>query len=241
MVDEKTGALYGHIILGSSTTFLVYITPAIAVFEDIRQSLTAVVTIPTCPPSASSLDQGTQPHNSFFDNKLPCDFVGWGGCNEVFDVRNLTGWLDHVERVHLGTNLPRKVMCWFCARQFDAASSNIPQLRDNFRRRIRHISNHIVNEKKGEDDIRPDWHYAEHLHKHGFISDQIYAQAMEWCDFVQYPTGRITGIHHPSFVPPSRQTQRDEQQQQVIVDGDKERRRHRTHRHRHKKSDISSI
>lgn len=69
-----TSYLEAH-ILGSSTTFLVYITPAIAVSEDTRQSLTAVVILPTCPPSASSLDQGTQPQNSFFDDKLPCDFV----------------------------------------------------------------------------------------------------------------------------------------------------------------------
>lgn len=56
VVDEETGSLYGHIILGNPTACLAYIVPAIDVFEDIRQSLAAAVTIPTSDGVSSDFD-----------------------------------------------------------------------------------------------------------------------------------------------------------------------------------------
>lgn len=173
--------------------------------------------------------------------EIPCDFLGWSGCDERFTVYRPRAWLDHIESAHLrGKKFPPKVKCWFCDVVFTAKSSSPEDCRRNSSDRLNHISDHIRNENVGEDDILPDWHYAEYLHGKKLITEEVYAQAMEWRDVVRYPDGslskvpQMSGIHKPSFTPPSRQAQQ-ERNTQVIVDNDKERRRHRSHRsHRHR-------
>lgn len=171
--------------------------------------------------------------------ELPCDFVGWGTCNRSFPLRRRDDWLAHV-RSHLKNEYPRKVMCWFCSELFDAGSQDSRRRRENFERRMNHIYRHISEElvDPNPDDIRPDWYYAEHLYKHHLITVETYNQAKAWRDSVQYPNGSVSlvhemsGIHHPSFVPPSREAQRYSNAE-VIIAGDRERRRHRSHHHRH--------
>ncbi|RYP14990.1 hypothetical protein DL765_005987 [Monosporascus sp. GIB2] len=106
---------------------------------------------------------------------LPCEFVGWSSCNQTFDVDNLHDWFEHVEQYHLGDKFPRKVMCWFCPKTFKVSkSANKDERRINFWTRVQHIQKHIKGGRKGVDDIRVDFDYAEHLHSAGLITDEVY-------------------------------------------------------------------
>ncbi|RYP13273.1 hypothetical protein DL765_006947 [Monosporascus sp. GIB2] len=66
-------------------------------------------------------------------------------------------------------------MCWFCPETFKVSkSANKDERRINFWNRVQHIQKHIKGGRKGVDDIRVDFDYAEHLHSAGLITDEVY-------------------------------------------------------------------
>ncbi|RYP50112.1 hypothetical protein DL768_004316 [Monosporascus sp. mg162] len=170
---------------------------------------------------------------------LPCDFVGWGACNETFDVDDFHGWVGHVEQDHLGHNFPRKVMCWFCSETFKVGkSASQDEYRTNFWNRMQHIQNHIRGDRKDEHDIRVDFHYAEHLHSAKLISDDIYRRARRAKDVIPYPDGShrhvplARDIYPASFVPPEMRLQKERETQIPVDTRREEKDRRRPHRKR---------
>ncbi|RYO86289.1 hypothetical protein DL764_009028 [Monosporascus ibericus] len=165
---------------------------------------------------------------------LPCDFVGWSACNEKFDVDDLHGWVGHVEQYHLFDNFPRKVMCWFCSETFKVGkNASKDERRTNFWSRMQHIQTHIRRDRKGEDDIRVDFHYAEHLHSAGLISEEVYHLARTRRDVIPYPDGSrrllplARDIYPSSFVPQGRLLQQERATQMRVNDPREEKRRRR--------------
>ncbi|RYO92722.1 hypothetical protein DL766_003452 [Monosporascus sp. MC13-8B] len=198
-------------------------------------SLTSVPTVASEYGLALGQNAATGPY-------LPCDFVGWGSCNEIFDVDNLHDWFEHVEEYHLGDNFPRKVMCWFCPKTFKVSkSASKDERRINFWNRLQHIQKHIKGGAKDENDIRVDFDYAEHLYSAKLITEEVYRLARKATDRISYPDGSrswvpyIRDIYPPSFVPQERLLEQ-ERAKQVKVDGQREERERRRHHHHRKTS-----
>ncbi|RYP40192.1 hypothetical protein DL767_001907 [Monosporascus sp. MG133] len=184
--------------------------------------------------SEYELALGDQSQNTATGAYLPCDFVGWSACNETFDVDDLHGWVGHVEQYHLGDSFPRKVMCWFCSATFNVGrSASKDERRTNFWNRMQHIQHHIRGGRKGENDIRVDFHYAEHLYSAGLISEEVYRLVRKARDRIPYPDGSrrlvplVRGTYPSSFVPPERLLQQERAQQMRVDDQREERERRR--------------
>ena len=104
---------------------------------------------------------------------LPCEFVGYSGCEMTFDVDDVHNWIEHIAREHLGDKLPKKAFCWFCDDiKFD--SRVVGDRRLNFEQRMWHIRDHFVEEGRTINSIRPDHHFNTHLRDNGLIGEDTY-------------------------------------------------------------------
>ncbi|KAI0542131.1 hypothetical protein GGR58DRAFT_338920 [Xylaria digitata] len=157
---------------------------------------------------------------------LPCEFVGYGGCDMVFSLDDYEGWIEHIIQDHLQDNLPRKVVCWFCD-QFDFDSRRTSDRRQNFDQRMYHIRDHFLNERRTIHDIRPDHHLNTHLHNSGLIQDEVYHSVRRW-DEVPQPSW----ILPHDGVPPGWYERESREQIEYSNPHDEERRHRRHHQHR---------
>ncbi|XXG97024.1 Serine/threonine protein kinase [Hypoxylon texense] len=154
---------------------------------------------------------------------LPCELVGLGSCDIAFNYDRAEEWIDHIIR-HLRDKLPLKGACWFCDDfLFDAKATAQGDRHMNFQYRMEHIRGHIADGKTA-NDIRPDYHMIEHLHKNGVISETSYNQAKEWSEMPCKKSG-MDHIHRPDFVPPERRAQAYHNSK-VVVEPER-RRRHK--------------
>lgn len=162
---------------------------------------------------------------------LPCEFVGYGACNEQFDPLDTEQWIEHIIVDHLQNQLPNKSNCWFCDNyDFDARRDRIDKM-TSFRNRLEHVRSHILDEGCGADGIRPDFDLVAHLWKLRLISQRVYDAAQR---YREGPRSRVTGIYRYDFIP-EEQIQREEQNQRVVVSEPKHR--ERSHKHRSGRDD----
>jgi hypothetical protein len=116
---------------------------------------------------------------------LPCEFVGYGYCDETFDLDDVDSWINHIISQHLDNHLPKKAVCWFCDDySFDFKDVNCNR-RHNFDNRMYHIREHILEERRMDSKIRPDHHLNDHLRKYGLISDDAYIHARRYDEIAQ--------------------------------------------------------
>lgn len=123
---------------------------------------------------------------------LTCEFVGYNDCNQEFGLNNVNDWINHMAADHLGNRFPTSSKCWFCTRNFEAASLDLSGLWACYRNRMLHIAEHF---RSGWTyaDMRPDYFFLEHLNENDLIHPARYEAAKEWHEVPQieglYPAG----------------------------------------------------
>ncbi|KAI1781159.1 hypothetical protein F4818DRAFT_436352 [Hypoxylon cercidicola] len=153
---------------------------------------------------------------------LPCEFVGYGSCDVVFNFDRTEDWIEHIITRHLHDKLPAKTVCWFCDDfPCDAKVTAQGDRRMNFQYRMEHIREHIADGKTA-NDMRPDYHMIEHLHAHRLITDRAYNQAKGYSEM---PCGssHTTHIYPPNYVPPEREKERYHKDK-IVIKEDRRRR-----------------
>ncbi|KAI0552737.1 hypothetical protein F4679DRAFT_581245 [Xylaria curta] len=162
----------------------------------------------------------------FAADNLPCEFVGYGGCDQTFALDDVDRWIEHIVSVHLQDNLPKKVVCWFCDNWiFDY--KNAGDRRANFENRMWHIREHILEEGLTAHHMRPDHFLNEHLQKHRLVTDDAYHLVRRYAEVPQGPW-----ILPHDGVPPDWED-RDSRGEYVVNDPIEEQRKHRKHQHQH--------
>ncbi|KAF5667607.1 hypothetical protein FHETE_5665 [Fusarium heterosporum] len=118
---------------------------------------------------------------------LVCEFIGLGGCNEVFDSFNdEAGWIAHISDVHLRNIFPAVCICWFCDRTFKAQSYSQADAEACYRKRMHHIAKHIRNDvPRGQ--MRPDFFFLNHVHDYGLIDEEMFQRARVYHEAPQIP------------------------------------------------------
>ena len=111
---------------------------------------------------------------------LWCEFQELLGCNHVFRVDDARGWIDH-HVAHFGHKLPSRLVCWFCDHSpFESIHSADRQ--SNFEERMIHIRDHIVDDFRACDTMRPDFFVIKHLYKYGRLDHQTYLDAVRYSE-----------------------------------------------------------
>lgn len=187
VVDKETGDLYGHLILGDTPARIAYIVPATDLILDIPRSLGLYAKLPSLPSSnttsiykhtsvsaATTLEQDPLPLIRY----LPCEFIGWSGCNVRFPPNTPQRCIDH-SKDHLQNKFPSVALCWFCDQLFDLTGPS-DDCGLGYEARMLHIRGYIIYENLNEDYIRPDYSFASHLHMHHLITDEVYNAAMDF-------------------------------------------------------------
>ncbi|KAI0194862.1 hypothetical protein EV127DRAFT_201990 [Xylaria flabelliformis] len=160
---------------------------------------------------------------------LPCEFVGYGGCEQTFALEDVDNWIEHIITVHLQEKLPKTVICWFCDTWiFDYKKTG--DRRANFENRMWHIRGHIVEEGLTAHNMRPDHFLNDHLQKHGLVPEQAYNTVRR---YAEVPQGSWILPH--DGVPPDWEN-RDSRGEYVVNNPLEEQRRSRKNRHKSGKS-----
>ncbi|TGJ87798.1 hypothetical protein E0Z10_g907 [Xylaria hypoxylon] len=101
---------------------------------------------------------------------LPCEFIGYGSCDQIFAIDDVENWIEHTVTEHLEGKLPKQCACWFCDDiMFDSRRTG--DSRENFNNRMWHIRDHLLYDGKTIHDMRPDHHLNTHLLIHGLTPD----------------------------------------------------------------------
>ncbi|KAI1368955.1 hypothetical protein F5Y08DRAFT_208124 [Xylaria arbuscula] len=136
--------------------------------------------------TASTMMSNPSIGNTFVaQNSLPCEFVGYGGCDTTFDVNDVDSWIEHIASEHMRNKLPKKAFCWYCDEfEFDSRDVNGDK-RANFENRMWHIRNHIVYEGRTPHNIRPDHYLNKHLYEHHLIGEESYNSVRRYSEIWQ--------------------------------------------------------
>ncbi|OTA96690.1 hypothetical protein M434DRAFT_8638 [Hypoxylon sp. CO27-5] len=154
---------------------------------------------------------------------LPCEFVGLERCDVTFNYDETEAWIEHIIVNHLQDRLPSKAACWYCdAYLFDAKAPQVRDRRLNFHNRMEHIREHIMSEGKTANDIRPDFHMADHLRHHRLISEATYNHIRRWREGSLRPED-MRHVYPHNYVPPERRVQQ-ERSNRLLIDHSKEER-----------------
>ncbi|KAI0130855.1 hypothetical protein F4814DRAFT_145590 [Daldinia grandis] len=147
---------------------------------------------------------------------LPCELIGFG-CNHAFNFNEVDAWIEHIAANHLHDRLPSKAICWFCDTwHFDSRAPEVRNdRRQNFENRMWHIRDHFADGKT-TDDIRPDFHMLEHLHRYNIIAEEDYIKCKRWNDL---PCRReeMKHVRSRNFVSPEMEA-RNQRSQLAAVD-----------------------
>ncbi|KAI0857678.1 hypothetical protein F4860DRAFT_338366 [Xylaria cubensis] len=160
---------------------------------------------------------------------LPCDFIGYGGCNQTFALDDVDSWIEHIIFTHLKGKLPEIAVCWFCD-DYVFDSRKVDDRRENFKNRMWHIRDHIIYEGLTAHHMRPDHFLNTHLHKYGLIPDDAYQVVRRYAEVPQ-----PDWILPHDGVPPDWEY-RNSRGEYVVNDPLKEQRKDRKHRHKSGKS-----
>ncbi|KAI0548870.1 hypothetical protein F4679DRAFT_287711 [Xylaria curta] len=122
--------------------------------------------------------------DSFTAGLLPCEFIGYTGCEQTFAKDDVDSWIEHIISTHLQENLPKIAVCWFCDNWiFD--SRNVDDRRTNFENRMWHIRAHILDDGLTAHHMRPDHFLNTHLHKHRLVPDHAYHSVRRYAEVPQ--------------------------------------------------------
>jgi hypothetical protein len=128
---------------------------------------------------------------------LVCEFIGLGGCDEVFDSTNEAGWIAHIAEVHLHYMFPATCICWYCDRTFRAPSYSQADTEACYRKRMHHIAKHLRDNPAPGSQMRPDFYFLNHLHDCGLIDEEMFQRATIYHEVPQipdlYPAGSRPG------------------------------------------------
>ncbi|KAI1863966.1 uncharacterized protein JN550_009245 [Neoarthrinium moseri] len=130
---------------------------------------------------------------------LPCEFAAYTGCDASFDLEDIDNWIEHTIS-HLHDRPPPKSMCWFCDEVDYHADKHRFDARTIFEYRMHHIRDHIRDERYTVWDMRPDYHFIDHLDKYDIIGKDVIDTARSWCEG---PSRTMEGIYNHDFIPPS--------------------------------------
>ncbi|PHH84398.1 hypothetical protein CDD83_2000 [Cordyceps sp. RAO-2017] len=149
-------------------------TPASAIFDAADgQSLYSVSTAPPVR-GPEPLHRQRAPVPDFAASWLPCEFRKLSSCPRNFAFDQVDVWIRHIVDEHLQGFLPSHCLCWFCdGVAFQAASGRNEDLETAYYRRMEHIALHFFGGQKAEG-IRPDFHFLDHVHDHGLISEESF-------------------------------------------------------------------
>ncbi|RDA87349.1 hypothetical protein CP532_2652 [Ophiocordyceps camponoti-leonardi (nom. inval.)] len=151
-------------------------TPRSSIFDPFDGQ--SVYSASTAPPrqGPEPLHRQRAPVPDFSATWLPCEFHRLSRCQERFAVEDVDIWIQHIVRDHLGGKLPSYCICWFCDRVDFRAG---PDRAENYQRRMRHIASHIRDEGKTAAEVRWDFHFLDHLHHHGLVSEPVFHWATQ--------------------------------------------------------------
>ncbi|KAI1745349.1 hypothetical protein F4680DRAFT_100436 [Xylaria scruposa] len=180
----------------------------------------------TTSTSTSRSVSDTQPA-AFAAANLPCEFVGYGNCEQTFALDEVDNWIEHIISVHLQGKLPKVVICWFCD-NYTFDYKTVGDRRINFDQRMWHIRGHILEEGLTAHDMRPDHYFNDHVQKYGLVPEHAYHVVRRYAEVPQ-----PNWILPHDGVPPDWED-RDARGEYVVNDPMGEQRKHRKHQHRHK-------
>lgn len=133
----------------------------------------------TAPPQRGPepLQRQRAPVPDFAAPWFPCEFRKLSGCEERFGRDEVEAWIQHMAGMHLQGNLPTFCICWFCdGVVFQAVSERPEDLEMAYRTRMRHIASHFCHGKTAAD-VRWDFHFLDHVHSHGLITESVFQWA----------------------------------------------------------------
>ncbi|KAI0182440.1 hypothetical protein EV127DRAFT_320028, partial [Xylaria flabelliformis] len=115
---------------------------------------------------------------------LPCEFAGYGSCEQTFDLNDVNNWIEHIISVHLQEKLPKVAICWFCD-DYVFDYKKVGDRRVNFENRMHHIYEHILHERLTAHHMRPDHHMNTHLQKYGLVPEHAHRVVRRYADVPQ--------------------------------------------------------
>jgi hypothetical protein len=147
----------------------------------------SIVTVP--PQAASWTNLGFVPNdNSTTDFTLWCEFSSLLGCDVTFRGDDEARWIRH-HLQHLGEEVPRRMVCWFCDDhppfKWSANTKHGDPFSESkavFEERMQHIRQHIFDDWQTIEAQRPDFHMVQHLYKHGRLDRNVYDAAMSYSE-----------------------------------------------------------
>ncbi len=131
------------------------------------------------------------PHEA---GRLPCEFVGLSRCEDSYALTEQKPWREHIVNGHFNNKLPAKCICWYCSAEFDSDKTSDGDRKANFKKRMRHIYDHISTGGMTAWHMRPDYFVLKHLQKHELINQTEFDQGMRFQE-----AGLTTRYEPPDF------------------------------------------
>ncbi|KAM4066899.1 hypothetical protein HRG_000911 [Hirsutella rhossiliensis] len=153
-------------------------TPMSAIFDtfDSYSTYSASTAPPQRGPEPPQRQRATVP--DFAASWLPCEFHKLSGCEERFILDEVEAWIQHMMVVHLQGILPTFCICWFCDHAKFQAVTERPEDREvAYQARMRHIASHFFWDGKTAADVRWDFHFLDHAHDYGLITESVFRWA----------------------------------------------------------------
>ncbi|OAA44297.1 hypothetical protein NOR_04025 [Metarhizium rileyi] len=144
----------------------------------------------TDPPPLYGPEAAGRQRPAMFDDipsllLLPCEFEKFSGCSMTFSIDDENRWINHIINEHLHGCLPKFSICWFCDgrdAEFRCLTNQTEAQISCYRRRMYHIADHFRYGKTAAD-IRPDFHFLDHLHNHQLIDEAVFQWAKKQGEF----------------------------------------------------------
>lgn len=141
------------------------------------------------PGSYADHDIATSPFESRRSlDRLPCEFHAWAGCPATFDLTDVSGWVEHIEKVHLRLCFPYLSLCWICNLQAPfqcGPEASVRECRAKYWERMHHIAGHFAAGEAFRSSIRPDFAFLDHVHVNGLISEAAFRAAQSKSEWAQ--------------------------------------------------------
>lgn len=127
---------------------------------------------PTHGPEPAARQRPAVPDN--IPGWLPCEFRRYSRCGANFSFGQINVWIDHIIDEHLQGCFPSYSLCWFCDdEEFNPSSNQTDEKQTFYRQRMYHIAHHFF-EGMTAVDIRPDFHFLDHIHDYHLIDENTF-------------------------------------------------------------------
>ncbi|KAH8906986.1 hypothetical protein BR93DRAFT_968543 [Coniochaeta sp. PMI_546] len=127
---------------------------------------------------------------------LWCELCVTKNCSAIFRIDQTREWIDHHCR-HLRDRYPSQLVCWFCDHvPFVATGQTKGERYANFLDRMEHIREHISDEDRTMDHMRPDFSMINHLADNHIIDEgmrRICLKYSEVPDALRLPDSSASG------------------------------------------------